>query len=57
MTNKIEEMLIIGPKVLNIGLESFFESMQTQGIPVVYIDWEPPAQGDTELIALLEILL
>jgi FdrA protein len=57
MTNKIEELLVIGPKVLNIGLESFLESCQTQGIPVVHIDWEPPAQGDAELIALLEKLL
>ncbi|MFX0183140.1 MAG: fdrA domain protein [Candidatus Hodarchaeota archaeon] len=57
MTNKIEEMLVNGPKVLNIGLESFYESMKTQGIPILHIDWEPPAQGDAELIALLEKLL
>jgi FdrA protein len=57
MTSKFEEMLNSGPKVLNIGLESFYESMQTQGIPVLHIDWEPPAQGDVELIALLEKLL
>ncbi|MFX0172868.1 MAG: fdrA domain protein [Candidatus Hodarchaeota archaeon] len=57
MTRKIEEMLSNGPKVLNIGLESFYESMQIQGIPIIHIDWEPPAQGDVELIALLEKLL
>ncbi|MFX0051589.1 MAG: fdrA domain protein [Candidatus Hodarchaeota archaeon] len=57
MTKKIEEMLGSGPKVLNIGLESFYESLQAQGIPVIHIDWEPPAQGDVELIALLDKLL
>jgi len=57
MTSKINELLSNGPKVLNIGLKSFFDSCQTQGIPVVHIQWEPPAQGDPELIAILDKLL
>jgi hypothetical protein len=57
MTVKISEMLSNGPKVLNIGLKTFFESCQTQGIPVLHIQWEPPAQGDSELIDLLDRLL
>lgn len=55
--NEIDELLSNGPKVLNIGLRSFFEACETQGIPVVHIRWEPPAQGDPELLYLLDKLL
>ena len=55
--NKINELLLSGPKVLNVGLRSFFEACESQGIPVVHIRWEPPAQGDSELLMILEKLL
>jgi hypothetical protein len=57
MTNKIDELLSDGPIVMNIGLQSFFEASKTQGIPSVHIKWEPPAQGNHELLDLLEKLL
>ncbi|MHA2224049.1 MAG: fdrA domain protein [Candidatus Hodarchaeales archaeon] len=57
MTNKLDKMLSEDPKVINIGLRSFFESCQTQGIKVVHIHWEPPAQGDNDLLDLLDKLL
>jgi hypothetical protein len=57
MMNKIDELLSTGPKVLNIGLKSFFESCESQGIPVVHIRWEPPAHGDPELLKILEKIL
>ena len=57
MMNKIDELLSTEPRVLNIGLKSFFDSCKTQGIPTVQIHWEPPAQGDHELIKILEKIL
>jgi hypothetical protein len=57
MNSKFDKMLLKGPKVMNIGLVSFFEACQVQGIPVVHIKWEPPAQGDPDLLELLEKLL
>ncbi|MFX1283562.1 MAG: fdrA domain protein [Promethearchaeota archaeon] len=54
---KFNELLSTGPKVLNIGLKSFYESCETQGIPVVHIRWEPPAQGKPKLLSLLDELL
>ena len=57
ITNKIDELLSSGPKVLNIGLRSFHEACEIQGIPTVHIHWEPPAQGDSELLMILEKLL
>ncbi len=57
MTSKLDKMLSNGPKVINIGLISFFEACKLQGIPVVHIRWEPPAHGNLELIQLLDKLL
>ncbi len=38
---------------LNAGLESFAESLQAQGAPVVQLDWRPPAGGNERLAAIL----
>jgi FdrA protein len=39
---------------INVGLESFTESLIAQGAAVVQVDWRPPAGGDERLAALLE---
>jgi FdrA protein len=39
---------------VNVGLESFTESLQAQGAPVIQVDWRPPAGGDEKLMAILE---
>jgi FdrA protein len=39
---------------VNVGLESFAESLQAQGAPVIQVDWRPPAGGDEKLMAILE---
>jgi FdrA protein len=46
--------LLSGPlRVVNVGLEQFAESLRSQGVPVVSVDWRPPASGDTEMLDLL----
>ena len=57
MVELIDDLLKNGPRVVNIGLKSFFESCETQGIKVAHIAWQPPAQGDIDLIKLLDKLL
>ena len=57
MTDKIDKLLSDGPKVINIGLRSFFEACESQGISSVHIQWQPPAQGNQELLHLLDKLL
>ena len=57
VSSNLDKMLSNGPKVMNIGLISFFEACEVQGIPAVHIKWEPPAKGDLELIKLLNKLL
>jgi FdrA protein len=38
---------------LNVGLESFAESLAQQGATVVQLDWRPPAGGNERLAAIL----
>jgi FdrA protein len=49
-------VLRAAPHVVNVGLGVFAESLRTQGVPVVEVDWQPPAGGDPELLTLLERL-
>jgi FdrA protein len=39
---------------INVGLESFAESLQAQDAPVIQVDWRPPAGGNERLMAILE---
>ncbi len=38
---------------LNVGLESFAQSLSSQGAAVVHVDWRPPAGGNEKLMGLL----
>ncbi len=40
-------------QVINIGLEGFAETLRSQGVEVVQVDWRPPTGGDSHLAALL----
>jgi FdrA protein len=39
---------------INVGLESFAETLSVQGAPVVHVEWRPPAGGNDRIMALLE---
>jgi FdrA protein len=39
---------------INVGLESFTESLLAQGAAAVQVDWRPPAGGNEKLMAILE---
>jgi FdrA protein len=39
---------------INVGLESFYESLTSQGAQAVHVDWRPPAGGNEKLAALLQ---
>ena len=38
---------------INVGLESFYESLTVQGAAAVHVDWRPPAHGNEELMSIL----
>jgi FdrA protein len=39
--------------VVNMGLESFHDSLAAQGVPAVHVDWRPPAGGNEKLASIL----
>ncbi|HEV2845961.1 MAG TPA: hypothetical protein VG477_13995, partial [Thermoanaerobaculia bacterium] len=44
-----------GPvSAINVGLESFYDSLVAQGAPAVQVEWRPPAGGDEKLAGILE---
>ena len=38
---------------INVGLESFYDSLVAQGASAVQVDWRPPAGGDEKLAGIL----
>ncbi len=38
---------------INIGLESFYDSLTAQGAAAVHVEWRPPAGGNEKMMALL----
>ncbi|MDQ7840324.1 MAG: acyl-CoA synthetase FdrA [bacterium] len=52
----VSALLGTRPAVINVGLELFAESLQAQGVPVVSVDWQPPAGGKQHLLDLLDKL-
>jgi FdrA protein len=39
---------------INVGLESFAESLIAQEADAVQVDWRPPAGGNEKLMSILE---
>jgi hypothetical protein len=46
-----------GLKPVNIGVQDFGLTLETQGVEVIYVNWTPPAAGDQKMIDLLDDLL
>jgi FdrA protein len=38
---------------INVGLESFYESLISQGAQALHVDWRPPAGGNEKLASIL----
>jgi FdrA protein len=52
----LPELFAVGPRVINLGLELFAAQLTACGVPVVHVDWHPPAAGNARLANLLERL-
>jgi FdrA protein len=39
---------------INVGVESFYDSLKSQGAEAVQVDWRPPASGNDDLMSILE---
>lgn len=53
---KIKELFAQKINAINLGTELFKNDLAKQGIPVVQVDWTPPAGGDIRLIKALDAL-
>ena len=49
----VQRLLTGQVTVANIGLEGFAEDLKAAKVPVVNLDWVPPAGGDPKMAALL----
>lgn len=50
------DLLGASPRTINVGLEVFADTLHQLGLPVVQVDWKPPAGGDQRLTELLKRL-
>ena len=57
MSDRLHELLELGPVSINVGVQDFAESLRAQGAEVVHVQWSPPAGGDPELMELLDRFL
>ena len=55
-SEKLIQLLSEKPKIINIGLKSFAQVVESFGCDVVQYDWMPPAGGDVKLIKTLSFL-
>lgn len=53
---KVSDLFKTELKVVNTGIESFYDALKDQGVPCAQVEWKPPAGGDERLMALLERL-
>jgi FdrA protein len=49
----VQDLLTGEVRVINVGLEWFAEMLEGLGVPVLQVDWRPPAGGDPRLAGLL----
>jgi FdrA protein len=54
---RIHNLLGSGIHAINIGVKDFAANLDVQSVPVLHIDWRPPAEGDKEMMGLLDRLL
>jgi FdrA protein len=55
LPNKVDLAAIKLPlAAINVGLESFKDSVASQHAQIIQVDWRPPASGNEKLMALLD---
>ena len=52
----VDKLLNSPLQVVNVGLERFAQDLESLAVPVVQVEWSPPAGGDPALAALLSKL-
>ncbi|MBE0664672.1 MAG: DUF1116 domain-containing protein, partial [Candidatus Aminicenantes bacterium] len=52
----VSKLFLGNLSVVNLGLESFARNLSGAGLPVVQVDWKPPAGGDSKVLAALDAI-
>ena len=42
------------PRIVNLGIQTFYDALVAQGATCVQLDWTPPARQDAEMETLLD---
>ncbi len=48
------DLFSAGLRVINVGVAEFAEALRQQAVPVIDLDWRPPAGGDLGLVEILK---
>jgi hypothetical protein len=56
VNENIAALLAAAPRVANIGVADFGDSLAAQDVTVIQVDWTPPPELDDDLANLLEEL-
>jgi hypothetical protein len=43
-------------RVINVGIPSFADDLESQGVKVERVAWKPPAGGDAKMLKILDKL-
>jgi FdrA protein len=52
--NRVSDIFGKPIKVVNVGLETFYQSLKAQGTAAAHVEWKPPAGGNEKLLAILD---
>lgn len=55
-SDEMKDLITNKPKIINIGLESFYDTLKSFGVDVVQYDWKPVAGGNEDLVKALDFL-
>jgi hypothetical protein len=56
MTDNDKSLIDSKLNVINIGVKTFYDSLKQQNVETIHVDWRPPADGDIDLLELIEKL-
>jgi hypothetical protein len=54
--SKVNSLFESKLNVLNVGLEQFYTTLQQQNVESGHVEWKPRAQGDPELVKIVDAL-
>ena len=57
MKTGMDQKYVQGLRVINIGLQGFYDALVQQGCKAVQLEWRPPVKQSKEVQEILDALL